>query len=190
MPPLVHEGDMNTHRGLHIRYDFLSRIMQEREGEIPALNQNPNASLDHTSLISQRFRRSSIQNDQNVQAEQTGQDNQISDQIDLSNSQADLNSNIQITYPETSTSSFSFAASTSYYTGNTSTGNGNDATGSGNGTTEFDETTNYQEFGQNLIARQLTSTNVDSYVTYHPLPIKPIDGVSSTNETQEVDDEN
>ena len=156
--------------------------MQEREGEIPALNQNPNASLDHTSLINQRFLRASIQSDQN---EQTGQANQISDQIDLSNSQADLNSNIQITYPETSASSFSFAASTSYYTGNTSTGNGNDATGSGNGTTEFDETTNYQEFGQNLIARQLTSTNVDSYVTYHPLPIKPIDGVSSTNETQE-----
>ena len=163
--------------------------MQEREGEIPALNQNPNASLDHTSLINQRFLRASIQSDQNVQAEQTGQANQISDQIDLSNSQADLNSNIQITYPETSASSFSFAASTSYYTGNTSTGNGNDTTGNGNGTTEFEETTNYQEFGQNLIARQLTSTNVDSYVTYDPLSIEPIDGVSSTNEIQEVDDE-
>ena len=163
--------------------------MQEREGEIPALNQNPNASLDHTSLINQRFLRASIQSDQNVQAEQTGQANQISDQIDLSNSQADLNSNIQITYPERSASSFSFAASTSYYTGNTSTGNGNDTTGNGNGTTEFEETTNYQEFGQNLIARQLTSTNVDSYVTYDPLSIEPIDGVSSTNEIQEVDDE-
>ena len=189
MPPLIYEGDTNTHRGLHTRYDFLSRIMQEREGEIPALNQNPNASLDHTSLINQRFLRASIQSDQNVQAEQTGQANQISDQIDLSNSQADLNSNIQITYPETSASSFSFAASTSYYTGNTSTGNGNDTTGNGNGTTEFEETTNYQEFGQNLIARQLTSTNVDSYVTYDPLSIEPIDGVSSTNEIQEVDDE-
>ena len=102
-----------------------------------------------------------------------------------------MNSNIQITYPETSATSFSFAASTSenYYTGNTSTGNGNDTTGNGNGTTEFEENTNYQEFGQNLIAQQLTSTNVDSYVTYDPLSIEPVDGVSSTNEPQEVDDE-
>ena len=60
-------------------------------------------------------------------------------------------------------------------------------TGSGNGPTEFefDETTNYQEFGQNLITRQLTSTNVDSYDAYDPLQIESIDGVSSTNETQE-----
>ena len=98
-----------------------------------------------------------------------------------------MNSNIQITYPETSTSSFSFATSTSYYTGNASTGNGNDVTGSGSGQTEFefDETTNYQEFGQNLITRQLTSTNVDSYIAFDPLHIESNDGVSSTNETQE-----
>ena len=187
-PPLIHEGDMNTHRGLHTRYDFLQRIMEKREEEIPALNQNPNASLDHTSLISQRFLRASIRNDQNVQNVQTKETGQISDQIDLSNSQADLNSNIQITYPETSTSSFSFAASTSYYTGNTSTVDGNDVTGSGNGRTEFefDETSNYQEFGQNLITRQLTSTNVNSFVAYDQT--EPIDGISSTNDTQE--DEN
>ena len=160
--------------------------MDKREEEIPTLNQNPNASIDHTSLISQRFLRASIQGDQNIQNVPNAQD-QASDQIDLSNSQADLNSNIQITYPETSTSSFSFAASTSYYTGNTSTGNGNDVTGSGNDRAEFefDETKNYQEFGQNLITRQLTSTNVDSYIAFDPLRIEPNDGVSSTNETQE-----
>ena len=155
-PPLVHEGDTNTHRGLQTRYDFLQRVMDKREEEIPALNQNPSASFDHTSLISQRFLRASVQNQQNVPSEETGQtSDQISGQIDLSTSQADLNSNIQITYPETSTSSFSFAASTSYYTGNTSAGDGNDMTRSGNGRTEFefDETSNYQEFGQNLIVR-------------------------------------
>ena len=184
-PPLVHEGDTNTHRGLHIRYDFLQRVMDKREEEIPALNQNPNASLDHTTLINQRFLRASIRNDPNVQSDPSSQD-QVSDQIDLSNSQADLNSNIQITYPETSSSSFSFAASTSYYTGNAS--NGNEVTGSGNDQFEFDETTNYQEFGQNLISRQLTSTNVGSYVAFDPLQIESSDGVNSTIETKE--DEN
>ena len=184
-PPLVHEGDTNTHRGLHTRYDFLQRVMDKREEEIPALNQNPNASLDHTTLINQRFLRASIRNDPNVQSDPSSQD-QVSDQIDLSNSQADLNSNIQITYPETSSSSFSFAASTSYYTGNASTGN--EVTGSGNDQFEFDETTNYQEFGQNLISHQLTSTNVGSYVAFDPLQIESSDGVNSTIETKE--DEN
>ena len=50
-------------------------------------------------------------------------------------------------------------------------------TGSGNGPAEFefDETTNYQEFGQNLITRQLTSTNVNSFVAYDQT--EPIDGI-------------
>ena len=147
-PPLVHEGDTNTHRGLHTRYDFLQKVMDKREEEIPALNQNPDASLDHTTLISRHFLRASIRGDPNPQVGQ-GEQVQINDQIDLSNSQSDLNSNIQIIYPETSSSSFNFAASTSYYTGNASTGN--EVTGSGNDQFEFDETTNYQEFGQKLI---------------------------------------
>ena len=58
-------------------------------------------------------------------------------------------------------------------------------TGSGNDQFEFDETTNYQEFGQNLISRQLTSTNVGSYVAFDPLQIESSDGVSSTIETKE-----
>ena len=69
------------------------------------------------------------------------------------------------------------------YTGNTSTGN--EVTGSGNDQFEFDETTNYQEFGQNLITRQLTSTNVGSFVSFDPLRIESSDGVSSTNEAKE-----
>ena len=54
-PPLIHEGDTNIHRGLNTRYDYLSDVMNERENEIPTLNQNPSASLDYTSLISQQF---------------------------------------------------------------------------------------------------------------------------------------
>ena len=78
-----------------------------------------------------------------------------------------------MTYPESSATSFSFAASTSenYFTGNTSTGNGNDSTGNGNdstgngnnNSTGTKEATKYREFGQDLIAQQLTSTNVDSF---------------------------
>ena len=220
LPPLIHEGDTNTHRGLNTRYDYLSDIMNEKEGKIPALNQNPRASLDHTSLISQQFLRASIQNEQDGhigQAAQIDQAGQIDGQIDLSDSQVDLNSNIQMTYPESSATSFSFAANTSenYFTGNTSTGNGNDSTGNGNDSTGNgnDSTgtgnaTDYQEFGQDLIAQQLTSTNIDSFAliyndgnahfqgstpnaTYDLSSIEPIDGVNSTIESHEslVDDQ-
>ena len=210
-PPLSHEGDTNTHRGLNTRYDYLSGIMNEKEGEIPALNQKPNASLDHTSLISQQFLRASIQNEQVDQAAQIDQAGQIDGQIDLSDSQVDLNSNIQMTYPESSATSFSFAANTSenYFTGNTLTGNGNDSTGNeNNDSTGTGNVTDYRELGQDLIAQQLTSTNVDSFAliyndgnahfqgstpnaTYDLSSIEPIDGVNSTIESHEslVDDQ-
>ena len=166
--------------------------MNERENEIPTLNQTPSANIDHTSLISQQFLRASIQIGQENQG-QTVRD----DQIDLSNSQIDLNSNIQMTYPESSATSFSFAENTSgnYFTGNTSTGNGNDSTGNGNAS-------NYPEIGQDLIAQQLTSTNIDSFAliyndgnahfrgsiwntTFDLSSIEPIDGVNPTIGSQE-----
>ena len=195
-PPLIHEGDTNTHRGLNTRYDYLTDIMNERESEIPTLNQNPSASFDHTSLISQQFLRASIQSGQESQTGQECQTDQAG-QIDLSDSQVDLNSNIQMTCPESSATSFSFTENTSenHFTGNTSTGNGNDSTGTGN-------TTNYWEIGQDLIAQQLTSTNIDSFAliyndgnghfqgsapnaTYDLSSIEPIDGVNSTIESHE-----
>ena len=160
-PPLIHDGDTNTHKGLHSRYDYLSDVMNERENEIPTLNQTPSTNIDHTSLISQQFLRASIQIGQENQG-QTVRD----DQIDLSNSQIDLNSNIQMTYPESSATSFSFAENTSgnYFTGNTLTGNGNDSTGNeNNDSTGTGNVTDYRELGQDLIAQQLTSTNVDSF---------------------------
>ena len=101
-----------------------------------------------------------------------------------------------MTYPESSATSFSFAENTSgnYFTEKTPTGSGNDSTGTGNAS-------NYREIGQDQIAQQLTSTNIDSFaVIYndgntHPqgIPnatfdlssIKPIDGVNSTIGSQE-----
>ena len=169
--------------------------MNEREREIPTLNQNPSASFDHTTLISQQFLRASIQSGQESQTDQAGQIDL--GQIDLSDSQVHLNSNIQLTYPETSATSFSFTENTSenYFTGNTLTGNGNDSTGTGNAT-------NYREIGQDLITQQLASANVDSFAliyndgnahfqgsapntTYDLSSIEPIDRVNSTIESHE-----
>ena len=101
LPPLIHEGDTNTHRGLNTRYDYLSDIMDEREKEIPALNRNPIASINHSTLISSQFLRASIQDEQEGQVVQTEAvaEQAVAEQvdlgrIDLSDSQVDLNSNI------------------------------------------------------------------------------------------------
>ena len=159
-PPLIHDGETNTHRGLNTRYDYLSDIMDEREREIPALNRNPIASINHSTLISSQFLRASIQDEQEGQvvqtetvAEQAVAEQVDLSQIDLSDSQVDLNSNIQLTYPETNETSFT----ENYFTGNNSTGYGNE-TERGN-----DSSINYQEEAQNLISQQLASANVDSY---------------------------
>jgi hypothetical protein len=107
-PPLYHDGDTNTFRGLNTRYEHLQDIMVTREMEIPALNRV------HSSYITSRFLRALHQDgleghvahdetgdEQAGQAEQAGQ--VVADPIDLSNSQIDLNSNIQ---PETNATSF------------------------------------------------------------------------------------
>ena len=100
-PPLIHDGETNTHRGLNTRYDYLSDIMDEREKEIPALNRNPIASINHSTLISSQFLRASIQDEQEGQVVQTEAvaEQAVAEQvdlgrIDLSDSQVDLNSNI------------------------------------------------------------------------------------------------
>ena len=92
-PPLIHDGDTNTHRGLNTRYDYLSDIMDEREREIPTLNQNPSASINHSTFISSQFLRASIQDGQEGQVVQAEADAERVDQgqieIDLSDSQID-----------------------------------------------------------------------------------------------------
>jgi hypothetical protein len=115
------------------------------------------------------------------------------DPIDLSDSQIDLNSNIQPTYPETSATSFNEEESYNY-TRNNSTGNGNEAEQGD------DPATNYREMAQNLISQQLASANVDSFAliyndgtahfqgsnsAYDLSSIDPIDGANSTIESNE-----
>ena len=73
------------------------------------------------------------------QAEQAGQ--VVADPIDLSNSQIDLNSNIQPSYPETSATSFNEEEEVDFIF----TGNGSGAE------QEDDPATNYREMAQNLI---------------------------------------
>ena len=149
--------------------------MDAREEQIPILNRNSSANTDHTCLISSQFLRASIENDQ-------------TSQIDLSTSQFDLNSNIQLTYPETSVTSFTENTSENYFTGNNvsgsgsschdpqcrqngeclthshpeneATGNDYDITGTGNDVTG---TGNYREMGEELITQQLAEADVDSF---------------------------
>ena len=109
--PFLLDHERNTNDGLNIRYRYLHSTMDNRESEIKILNQGPSANVDHTRLISSQFLRESIESDQ-------------TNQIDLSSSQADLNSNIQITYPETSVTSFTENTSGNYFTGNNESGSG------------------------------------------------------------------
>ena len=146
------------------------------------LNNGPSASIDHTSLISPQFLRASIESGQ-------------TSQIDLSGSQIDLNSNIQLTYPETSATSFTENTSENYFTGNNVSGNGNDSTGN-----DVTGTGNYREIGQEMVAQQLAAANVDSFAliyndgnahfqgsvpktTYDLSSIEPIDGANTTIES-------
>ena len=123
--------------------------------------------------------RASIENDQTGQVE-----------IDLSNSQIDLNSNIQLTYPETSVTSFTENTSDNYFTENNAsgsgsschdpqcrqygeclthphpendtTGNENDDTGTGNDITGT-KAGNYRELGEEIVAQVLAEVNADSF---------------------------
>ena len=154
-PPLYHDGDTNTFRGLNTRYEYLQDIMVTREMEIPALNRI------HSFYITSRFLRALHQDgleghvahdetgdEQAGQAEQAGQ--VVADPIDLSNSQIDLNSNIQ---PETNATSFNEDEEVGFI-----------FTGNGSGAEQEDgQPTNYREIAQNLISQQLASANVDSF---------------------------
>jgi hypothetical protein len=166
--------------------------MEQREREIPALNQI------HSNFISSQFLRASVQGGQEGQLVQAETDVERADQgrtdlIDLNASQVDLNSNIQPIYPETSATSFT-EEENYYSTGNNSAGNGNEAEQGD------DPATNYREMAQNLISQQLASANVDSFAliyndgtahfqgsnsTYDLSSIDPIDGANSTIESNE-----
>ena len=217
-PPLIHDGDTNTHRGLNIRYDHLHSIMVTREMEIPALNRI------HSSYITSRFLRALNQDGFEVEDGYEGQEIQEeadavhadaehagaehadaelanavqTDPIDLSDSQIDLNDNIQPQYPETSATSFNEEENFDF-TGSYSTGNGNEAEQG------EEPATNYREMAQNLISQQLASANVDSFAliygdgtahfqgsnsVYDLSSIEPVDGANSTiesNENPEID---
>ena len=109
--PCLHEECRATNRGLNVRLRYLREAMEAREEEIPILNRRPSADTDHCNLICPSFLRESVNYDQPTN-------------IDLSNSDYDLNSNIQMTYPETSATSFTENTSGDYFTGNNDTGNG------------------------------------------------------------------
>ena len=95
-------------------------------------------------------------------------------QIDLSSSQADLNSNIQINYPETSETSFTEDTGENYFTTTypETSGTGlsedtsenyqadNETTGSGNDTAE---TGNYREEGEEIVSQILANEGVNSF---------------------------
>ena len=187
-PPMINAGDYNTGRGILTRYNHLFDTMNERESELPILNSDPSDDIDHTSLISPQFGMGlSVQNDQ---IDQSGQ-------IDLSGSQIDLNSNIQINYPETSATwddTENENEGVSHFSGN-----GNDETGN----EETGNVTEARAVGQALITQQLASSGIDSYaLTYSDgsahfqgsalettfdlsAPEEPIDGANSTIESYE-----
>ena len=194
-PPLIHDGDTNTFRGLNTRYEYLQDIMVTREMEIPALNRI------HSSYITSRFLRALHQDgleghvahdetgdEQAGQAEQAGQ--VVADPIDLSNSQIDLNSNIQPSYPETNATSFNEDEEVDFI-----------FTGNGSGAEQEDgPPTNYREIAQNLISQQLASANVDSFAliyndgtahfqgsnsAFDLSTIEPVDGADTTIESND-----
>ena len=150
--PLLHEDCRSTLRGLNIRLRSLQNTMEIREEEIPILNRRPSANTDHCNLISPSFLRQSVQ---------YGQTNNI----DLSNSDYDLNSNIHMSYPETSATSFTENTSGEYFTGN-GTGSGNE-TGNNSGTGNGNESVNYREMGEEIISQLLAQRNVDSFAVIH-----------------------
>ena len=208
-PPLIHDGDTNTFRGLNTRYEFLQDTMVTREMEIPALNRV------HSSYITSRFLRALHQDgleeqvaqvetgvaQNETEVEQAGQAEQACQDlnghpIDLSNSQIDLNSNIQPSYPETSATSFNEDEEVEVdfiFTGN------------GSGTEQEDSpATNYREMAQNLISQQLASANVDSFAliyndgtahfqgsnsAYDLSSIEPVDGADTTTESNDENPE-
>ena len=138
--------DIQEERSSQIAPGEIHNTMDVRENEIPALNRIPSAYIDHCQLISSQFLRASIESQE---SDQTGQ-------IDLSSSQNDLNCNIQLTYPETSATSFTDNTSESYFTGNNVSGNGNDTTGTGN---ETADTGNYREMDLNSLDSAEIGTN-------------------------------
>ena len=160
--------------------------MNIREKEIPILNRPMSANVDHTNLMSPQFLQASVQDDLVEQAEQSDQIGQVnsvlSDQIDLNSSQADLNSNIQINYPETTDNSFSEDTRENYF----------DATGSGNNSSNAG---NYREEGEELISQALASQNVNSFVLIHRddssfnlSEIEPCDETYEVNESYDGND--
>jgi hypothetical protein len=160
--------------------------MEARENEIPILNRSPSAHIDHCNLICPSFLRESVNYDQPIAYDQP---------IDLSNSDYDLNSNIQLTYPETSATSFTENTSGDYFTGNNDTGNGSGCNNSlcrqngeclthshpgndedtttgnenvtGNDTGTGNESGDYRAMGEGLISQLLAQENVDSFAVIY-----------------------
>ena len=121
-PQLTNAGDANTWRGMITRYKCLFDSMNNRESEIPTLNQAPDASENSMSHLSPQFNIGpSIQSGS---VDQSGQ-------IDLSDSQIDLNSNIEINYPKTS-ASWDDTCNDGENGESFATGSGNNDTGNGN----------------------------------------------------------
>lgn len=159
--PYILDHEKNTNYGINVRFNHIRASMENREIEFPEINQPVVARNDHTDQ--------DVQEVQDYQTDHSNSDRSIYERIDFSNPQDDLNDNIQIHYPET-TSGASFTENTTSYpetsgasfTENTS-GNyqaDDETTGPGNSTSDIEY---YRGEGEEIVSQVLANEGVNSF---------------------------